>query len=108
MPTQTIRKILTRDFILCCSASFAFSSVFTILIPTLPIYLSRSGSNEVEIGILIGSFAISSLVLRPFVGKALLKIPEKTFMTAGTLLYAFTSVGYLLISPFWPFLIVRV
>jgi MFS family permease len=108
MTTQKIPKILTRDFILCCFAYFAFSSVFTILIPTLPIYLSRSGSNEAEIGILIGSFAISSLVLRPFIGKALLKIPEKTFMTAGTLLYAFTSVGYLLISPFWPFLIVRI
>ncbi len=106
--TQKIPKILTRDFILCCFSYFAFSCVFTILIPTLPIYLSRSGSNEVEIGIIIGSFAVSSLVLRPFVGKALLKIPEKTFMIAGTLLYAFTSVGYLLISPFWPFLIVRV
>jgi MFS family permease len=108
MTTPKIPKILTRDFILCCFAYFAFSSVFTILIPTLPIYLSRSGSNEVEIGILIGSFAVSSLVLRPFVGKALLKIPEKTFMTAGSLLYAFTSVAYLLIFPFWPFLIVRV
>jgi len=108
MMTQKISKILTRDFILCCFAYFAFSSVFTILIPTLPIYLSRSGSNEVEIGIIIGSFAVSSLVLRPFVGKALLKIPEKTFMTAGALLYAFTSVGYLFISPFWPFLIVRI
>jgi MFS family permease len=108
MTTQEIPKILTRDFILCFFAYFAFSSVFTILIPTLPIYLSRSGSNEVEIGVLIGSFAVSSLVLRPFVGKALLRVPEKTFMTAGTLLYVFTSIAYLLISPFWPFLIARV
>jgi MFS family permease len=108
MPTHKIPKILTRDFILCCLAYFALAFVFTILIPTLPIYLSRSGSNEVEIGILIGSFAVSSLVLRAFVGKALLRIPETTFMAAGALLYALTSLAYLFVSTFWPFLVVRV
>ena len=102
------QKILTRDFILCFFAYFAFGFVFNILVPTLPVYLSRLGSNEVEIGILIGSFAVFSLVLRPFVGKALLRIPEKTFMIAGGLLYTFTSLAYLFASPFWPFLVVRV
>ena len=108
MMEQRIRKILTRDFILGFFAQFTFISVFYILIPTLPIYLSRLGSKETEIGVLIGIFFVSSLVLRPFVGKALLKIPEKNFMIAGTLLFALTSLAYLLAPPFWPFLIVRV
>jgi MFS family permease len=101
------QKILTRDFVLCFFAQVTFVSVFHILIPTLPIYLLRSGSKEAEIGVLIGIFFISSLVLRPFVGKALLKIPEKNFMITGTILFALTSVAYLLASPFWPLLIVR-
>ena len=108
MKTQMTQKILTRDFILAFFAQFASSFVFHILIPTLPIYLSRLGSPEVETGVLIGIFFFSSLVFRPFVGKALLKHPEKTFMIIGALLYAFTSVAYLLTLPFWPFLIVRV
>jgi len=108
MKTQTIRKIFTRDFILCFLAQFTFTFVFFNLIPTLPIYLSRLGSTEVEIGVLIGISAASSLVLRPFVGRALLNIPEKTFMIAGLLLVAFTSAAYLLAPPFWPFLIVRI
>jgi MFS family permease len=82
--------------------------VFSILLPTLPIYLSQSGSKEVEVGVLMGVFAVSSLILRPLVGRALLKIPERVFMTAGALLYALTSVAYLFSPPFWPFLIVRV
>jgi len=57
------QKILTRDFVLCFFAYFAFSLVINILIPTLPIYLSRLGSNEVEIGILIGSSAVFSYSL---------------------------------------------
>ena len=104
MATQ---KILTRDFILCFFAQFTFTCVFHILIPTLPIYLSRLGSTEVEIGVLIGILGISSLVFRPFVGRALLKIPERNFMIAGYLLCALTSVAYLFAPHFWPFLIVR-
>lgn len=105
MATQ---KILTRDFTLSFFAQFAFSSVFCILIPTLPIYLSRLGATEAEIGVLIGIFSVSSLVLRPFVGRALTKIPEKKFMTAGTLLYTFSSAAYLFAPPFWPLLMVRI
>jgi MFS family permease len=108
MVPGTIRNTLTRDFILCFSAQFAFTSAIFILMPTLPIYLSKLGSTEVEIGILIGAFGISSLVLRPIVGRALLKIDEKTFMVAGALLSALSSIGYLFLDPFWPFFIVRI
>jgi MFS family permease len=103
-----IREILTRNFVLAFFAQFASSFIFYILIPTLPIYLSRFGSTEIETGVLIGIFFFSSLVLRPFVGRALLKTPEKKFMIIGSLLYAFASVAYLLTPPFWPFFIVRV
>ena len=108
MTTQTVRQILTRDFILCCFVQLTLAFVFQSLIPTLPIYLSRLGSNEAEIGVLIGTFAVSSLILRPFVGRALLTIPEKNFMIAGAFLSALTSVAYLFMPPFWPLLVVRV
>jgi MFS family permease len=102
------REIFTRDFILCFAAQVAFASVSFILIPTLPIYLSRLGSAEIEIGILIGAFGISSLVLRPVVGKALSKSGEKKFMVVGAIVSALTSVAYLIAPPFWPFFIVRI
>jgi MFS family permease len=105
---QTVRKIFTRDFILVFFAQFTFIIVCHILIPTLPIYLSRLGSGETEIGVLIGSFGVSSLLFRPFVGRALLRIPEKNFMMIGAALFALTSAAYLFAPPFWPFLLVRV
>ena len=105
---MTTQKILSHDFILSFFAQFAFSSVFSILIPTIPIYLSRFEAKESEIGFLVGIFSVSSLILRPFVGRALLKTPEKNFMILGALLYAFSSLAYILAPPFWPLLIVRV
>ncbi|MBM4340686.1 MAG: MFS transporter [Deltaproteobacteria bacterium] len=105
---MALRQILTRDFVLICFAQVAFSSVFFILIPTIPIYLQQLGSTEAGIGVLVGALSVSSLVLRPFIGRALLKGGEKNFMIAGTLLYAISSAGYLIAKPFWPFFIVRV
>jgi MFS family permease len=105
---MTLRNILSRDFILCFFAQFAFSSVFAILVPTIPIYLSRFEAKEAEIGFLVGILSFSSLILRPVVGKALLNIPERKFMIIGALLYVFSSIAYLLAPPFWPFLAVRI
>jgi MFS family permease len=102
-----IQKILTRDFILAFLAQFVFVSVFYILIPTFPIYLSRLGSTEAEVGVLIGIFFFSSVVFRPFVGRSLSHFPEKDFMILGALLFALTSFAYLLPLLFWPLLVVR-
>lgn len=105
---MTTQKIFNRDFIFTFVAQFTFSCAYYLLIPTLPIYLSRMGTAEVGIGVLIGSFSVSSLVLRPFVGRAIFRISERNFMMAGSLLFLITSIAYLLVPPFWPFLIVRI
>jgi predicted MFS family arabinose efflux permease len=104
---MTIPKIVSRDFILSFFTQFAFSSVFCILIPAIPIYLLGFGAREGEIGFLVGIFSVSSLILRPFVGKALLSVPERSFMIAGALIYVLSCLAYLIAPPFWPLLIVR-
>ena len=108
MGLQLLRNILTRAFILGFLSQFTFMITFHILIPTLPIYLSRLGSSEREIGVLIGAFAVSSLVLRPLVGRALLTYSEKAIMMAGAFLFTVTFATFLVAPPFWPLLIVRI
>jgi len=105
---MTTQKILTRDFVLNFLAQFAFSFVSFILIPTIPVYLSRFEAKAGEIGFLVGVLSVFSLIPRPFIGRALSRIPERKFMVAGAILYILSSVAYLSASPFWPFLIVRI
>lgn len=102
------QRIITRDFVLVFLSQFVFSFAFSMLIPTLPIYLSRLGSREEAIGILIGVFSVSSLVLRPSVGNLLSRVPERQVMMAGTCVSGLASLAYLFALPFWPFFIVRV
>ncbi len=106
MASQTLRKILTRDFILSAIGMFMLGAVYHSLTPTLPIYLSTLGAREVEIGVLIGSFGLTSLLVRPLAGKALARIPEKKVMVAGALFYIVAG-AYLFAKPFWPVLFVR-
>ncbi len=108
MSTEPIRKIFTRDFVLAFIAQFTFSIAYQVLYPTLPVYLSRFGSIEVDIGILIGILGVSSLISRPFIGRALVKTPERNFMIAGAALFVFSFAAYPFALPFWPLFAVRV
>ncbi|MBN1850675.1 MAG: MFS transporter [Deltaproteobacteria bacterium] len=104
---NTVRNILTRDFVLGFLALFVFIVAYHSLIPTLPIFFKRLGSSEGEIGILIGIFGASSLIFRLIVGSILLKYPEKYVMMFGSMLFAFTFIASIALRPFWPFFAVR-
>lgn len=102
------RNILTRDYILGFLALFAFTAGFCALFPTLPIFLARLGSNEREIGVLVGVFGIAALISRLLVGGALTRFSEKRVMMFGAMLFAFTYLACTVLRPFWPFFAVRV
>jgi MFS family permease len=105
---NAIRSILTRDFLLGFLALFLFTAAFTALFPTLPIFFAQLGSNEREIGVLIGIFGISALVFRLLAGGALTKYSERKVMMFGASLFAVTFIASILLRPFWPFFAVRV
>jgi MFS family permease len=104
---QIARNLFTRDFVLGFLAYFAYLFACFALIPTLPVYLARLGSNEREIGVLVGIFSVSSLVSRLLVGGALFRYSEKSVMIFAALLFAFTFPACIIFRPFWPFFVVR-
>jgi MFS family permease len=108
IPSQTIRTILTHDFVLGFLGFLAFLAATFALIPTLPIFLSRLGSTDAEIGLLVGIFGASSLVCRILVGGALLTYSEKSVMMVGSMLFALTFLALVAFRPFWPLVVVRV
>lgn len=66
-------RIFHRKFVLTFFAQITVSFVYCLLVPTLPLSLSRRGFSEMQIGILIGSLGLSSMILHPFVGSLLQK-----------------------------------
>lgn len=105
---SAIRSILSRNFIVGFVAFFAFLMAIFALIPTLPIFLARSGMNEAEIGVIVGIYGAASLVSRLLVGGALLRFSERAVMMAGGLLFALTFLALIAFRPFWPLAVIRV
>ncbi len=99
--------MFTRDFILVFLAYFAYMFAFFTLVPTLPVYLAGLGSNEGEIGTLIGIYSISALVSRLLAGGAISRYSEKSVMIVAALLFAVSFLAYVILRPFWPFLVAR-
>ncbi len=103
-----IRNVLTRDFALVYAAYVVFAIANQSLLPAMPIFLSKFGSSAREIGILIGVFAISSLVFRLAAGRVLIKYSEKTVMMGGAVLSALTFFALIVFRPFWPIFVIRI
>lgn len=88
-------------------AFFAFLAAFHGLGPSLPIYLSRLGSPEREIGVLVGTIGIAALISRLLVGRVLRRFPERTVMLWAASLFGLSFLALIVFRPFWPFFLVR-
>ena len=107
IPGYSAENLFTRDFILAFCAFFCFASAFHALTPTLPIFLASLGSAKQDIGILVGTIGISSLVFRFVAGNILMKYSERLLLLTGTIVFALSFSALIIFRPFWPLLAVR-
>ena len=64
-------RIWTRDFVFVCLANFFVFLGFQMTLPTLPLFLKELGGNDRLVGVIVGVFTFSALLLRPYAGHAL-------------------------------------
>jgi MFS family permease len=85
----------------------SFAGIFTVtfcgllavgaVLPVLPRYVHGPlGSGDIEVGIVIGAYAITGLLLRPFAGRAADRRGRKPTVFVGSLLMALGGFLYLL------------
>lgn len=85
-------RIWSRDFILICLANFFVFLGFQMTLPTIPLYVEKLGGNEQLIGIVVGLFTFSALLIRPFAGHTLETKGRKFVFLLGLSLFVL-SVG---------------
>ncbi len=64
-------KIWTRDFVLVCLANFFIFLGFQMTLPTIPLFVEELGGSDQLIGLIVGVFTFSALLLRPYAGHSL-------------------------------------
>jgi MFS family permease len=85
-------RLWTKDFILLTLSNLLLFFGFQMLLPTLPVYVSNLGGDNSAIGLVIGIFTISAILIRPFSGAALDLISRKLILFIG-LAICFVAIG---------------
>ncbi len=99
-------------FLLMGLANFCFTSSYACFY-MLPLFLVNRGGNQSDVGIIMGSFALASVLCRPWISEMIDRMGRKPSFTLGTLIMSFAPLVYLgfngdLHDNYGPMLVVRV
>jgi len=87
-------RIASPQFLLLWSSSFAFYLSFYLLLPVLPLYARMLEIPEGQIGLIIGFFAVSSMVIKPLAGWSADRRGRKPILLAGATLFLVSPLLY--------------
>ncbi|MFZ4581154.1 MAG: MFS transporter [Paludibacter sp.] len=102
-------RLWTSSFISACIGNFLLFFAFYLLVPIFPLYLiDEHAASKSLIGILLASYTIAALLIRPFAGFVLDMVYRKPIYLAAFFLFVVTFVGYPLANSIGLFLFFRV
>lgn len=91
-------KIWTRDFVFICFANFFIFLGFQMTLPTIPLFVEHLGGNDQLIGIVVGIFTFSALIIRPIAGHALETKGRRFIFLLGLALFGLSVGSYSLVT----------
>lgn len=95
-PTRSRVGRPRRGFVLLCAATYAHFVAMGVFLSALPLFITRSlGGSRSAVGLAVGAFSLSAVVLRPIVGRGIDKRGRRPFLVGGPALLAVSSLGLL-------------
>ncbi|NJD28955.1 MAG: MFS transporter [Chloroflexi bacterium] len=89
-------RLFTPAFAALSAAALAFFVAGGIFLPATPRYtVGPLGGDEVAVGIVIGAFAVSSLLMRPFAGRFADRGGRKIALVVGAVITVVAAAGHL-------------
>ncbi|CAM4512399.1 MFS family permease [Paenibacillus endophyticus] len=84
----------TKPFILLILSNLFLFLSLEMLLPTLPMFAAEKGGTDAQIGLIIGLFTFSAVLLRPFVGMASDKFGKKLLLLVGVAICLIGTASY--------------
>lgn len=101
-------RLVTPAFLLVAFATLGYFIAEGALLPTVPLYVTRAlGGGEVAVGIVVGSFSVSALLLRPWVGRLADRRGRRFVMLVGGAVFGLSVAGYLVSRTIWLMIVMR-
>ena len=86
--------LCTRPFVLTCLATFFFYLSFCFILPVMPLYVADLGGSPAQLGLIIGGFAFTAMLLRPPGGWIIDTRGNRPVLLAGMAIFMLASLGY--------------
>lgn len=90
-------RLVTPAFLAVAFTTLAYFVADGMTIPVTPLFVRGPlGGNEVGVGLAVGVFAVSAIVLRPWAGRFADRHGRRPLLVAGAALFAMGMLGHLL------------
>jgi MFS family permease len=90
-------RLLTPQFLAISASVLVFFVASGMFLPATPRFTAGPlGGDDFAVGLVVGSFSVSSLLLRPFAGRWADRRGRKVMLIVGALLQVVASAGHLL------------
>ncbi|RRJ87712.1 MFS transporter [Paenimyroides tangerinum] len=103
-----MEKLWSKDFILTNLSNFLMAFAFYLIGTTMPFYIEEQfHTTESETGLILASYIIATLILRPFSGFIVDTFSRKKVYIIAYFLFVFVYFGYMWASTITLFIIAR-
>ncbi len=84
----------TRDFILISLTNLTMFLGLQVLLPTLPVFVDYLGGNDSHVGMVIGVFTVSAMIIRPWAGFMLDTKERRGILLGGLAVFVISAIAY--------------
>ena len=103
-----MEKLWNKDFILTCLSNFLMCFAFYLIGTTMPFYIGEHfNTTESETGLILASYIIATLLLRPFSGFIVDSFARKKVYIIAYFFFIFVYFGYMWASTVAMFVVAR-
>lgn len=89
-------RLLTPAFLAVGAASLAYFVADGMTLPVTPLFVTGPlAGNDVAVGVAVGAFSLSALLLRPWVGRVADRRGRRPLLVGGAALFAVGMLGHL-------------
>lgn len=87
-------RLWTKPFVQMTVGMLFLFTGFYLLLPTLPLYVKQLSGSESQVGLAVGVFTLSAVVLRPIIGGLLDRYGRRLFIVWGLLFFTVSIFLY--------------
>src|SRR4051812_26559992 len=100
--------LFTSAFIALAASDLFYFTASGLLIGVTPFFVTGPlGSDKAGLGLALGAFSVTTVVVRPLVGRMVDRLGRRRLMRTGVALFAVLIAAHLVVTDLWMLIVVR-